>query len=503
MSNNQEVSQTTWKSPAGYIWSLIGSAVGFANILSFSAQVYKNGGGAFLIPYCIALFLLGIPLLILEGVIGNRTKLPLVSSYGTVWGKVGKTIGWLAVLSCLSIGAFYVTLTGYSVAYTYFSAINAIPVDSKDFFVNSFLKTTPSLSEFGQFSLPIFMSAVAVATVTFFVLVRDVRNGIERICSIFMPLLAVIITSFAIIVTFLPGGASGWIYYLRPDFTKLLNPSLWRDVFGQLFFSLSLGLGIIVGYSRHTGKKMNVARAMLYVALGDFAVSFIAGAAIFGCLAHISYMQQIPFDSILTTDSTFEIGFVVFPQIFKFFGPVLAQWIGVIFFFCIFIAGITGVFSIVESIAGNIEVEFKTTRQRAVTTTILSLMSLALLFCMGNASHLIEALVPMVIGTNMLIGGLALIIAFQYACLETRAEPVWQKKGRLNFYGFCLRYVAPLLLGLILIGNLSQEFHAFTLEKGVRWTWFIAALFIASGLAYFAKSTKKTPKHVIEFEVAS
>jgi len=74
MSNNQNISDTTWKSQAGFIWSLIGSAVGFANILSFSAQVYKNGGGAFLIPYCMALFILGIPLLILEGVIGYRMK---------------------------------------------------------------------------------------------------------------------------------------------------------------------------------------------------------------------------------------------------------------------------------------------------------------------------------------------------------------------------------------------------------------------------------------------
>src|ERR1700733_1438501 len=98
------VQQTTWRSQAGFVWSLIGSAVGFANILSFSAQLYKNGGGAFLIPYCMALFVLGIPLLILEGVIGYRMKAPLVAAYGAVWGKAGKTLVWLAVLACLSIG---------------------------------------------------------------------------------------------------------------------------------------------------------------------------------------------------------------------------------------------------------------------------------------------------------------------------------------------------------------------------------------------------------------
>lgn len=490
MSNNP-ISESTWKSQGGFVWSLIGSAVGFANILSFSAQVYKNGGGAFLIPYCMALFILGIPLLILEGLIGNRMKLPLVSAYGSAWGKAGKTLGWLAVLACLSIGGFYIVLTGYSVAYTYFAAMDSIPVDSKAFFIDAFLKSTSGITDFGQLSIPIFISTLAVAVATWFVLVRNVRDGIERVCSIFMPMLAVIMAVFAIIASCLPGGLEGWAYYLKPDFSKLLEPSLWRDVFGQLFFSLSLGLGIIVGYSRHTGQTTNVPRAMMYVALGDFAVSFISGAAIFGCLAHISYTQHIPFESILNTDSTFEIGFVVFPQILKFFGPLLAQCIGVIFFFCIFIAGITGVFSIVESIAGNIEVEFQTSRKRAVSATVIAITALAAMFCMGNASHLIDALAPMVIGTNMLIGGLALIFAFQYACKDIRNEPVWTMGGRMSPYAFCLRYVAPGLLGLILIGNLSQEFQSFDLAKGVRWAWFALALCASGILAQCAGSRSR------------
>lgn len=491
MSSVQNSGDTTWKSQTGFIWSLIGSAVGFANILSFSAQVYKNGGGAFLVPYCLALFILGIPLLILEGLIGNKMKAPLVTAYGNVLGRAGKTLGWLAVLACLTIGGFYIVLTGYSVAYSYFSAVDAIPIDSKSFFVDSFLKTTSSIKEFGGLSLPIFFSTIAVAIVTWLVLARNVRNGIEKICTIFMPMLAILMTTFAVIVCFLPGGMDGWVYYLKPSFSKLGDPALWRDVFGQLFFSLSLGLGIIVGYSRHTGKATNIAKAMMYVALGDFVVSFIAGAAIFGCLAHISFVQQIPFESIVTTDSSFEIGFVVFPQMLKFFGPVLSQVIGTVFFFCIFIAGITGVFSIAESIVGNVEVEFKTTRKKAVSITVILLALFGTLFCMGNASHLIDSLVPMVMGTNMLIGGLALIIVFQYASKEIKNDSIWKMGKSLNPYGFCLRYVAPSLLLIILFGNLMQEFQAFDFGKGVRWTWFVVAILSSGMLAYFARRQSK------------
>lgn len=492
MSNSKECSDSTWKSQTGYVWSLIGSAVGFANILSFSAQVYKNGGGAFLIPYILALVLLGVPLLILEGLIGYRTKAPLITAYGQVLGKLGKVFGWLSVLACLTIGGFYIVLTGYSVAYSYFSAFNVIPEDSKSFFLDSFLKISPSLSEWGHLSLPIFFSTLLVAISTWFVLVRNVKDGIEKICTIFMPLLALIMTTFAVVLTLLPGGIDGWYYYLKPNFSQLRDPSLWRDVFGQLFFSLSLGLGIIVGYSRHTKQNTNIPRAMMYVALGDFAVSFISGAAIFACLAHISYIQQIPFESILTSDSTFEIGFIIFPKMFKFFGTSVGPLIGVIFFFCIFIAGITGVFSITESIAGNIEVEFKTSRKKAVTATIVAMAVLSTFFCMGNGTHILDALVPMVMGTNMLIGGLALIIAFQYFSPELRQESVWLTNNRLTLYGFCLKYFAPLFLGMILIGNLFQEFQSFDLTKGIRWSWFLVALMLAGTFAQYAGSRFKT-----------
>ena len=465
-------STSTWKSQAGFVWSLIGSAVGFANILSFSAKAYKNGGGAYLIPYGIALLLIGIPFLILEGKIGHRWKSPLVASYGIVWGRAGKTLGWLAVLACLTIGAFYIVLTGYSVAYTFFAATNAIPEDTKGFFLNDFLQITSGIHNAGSFSIPIFLATGAVGLGSWYVLRQKVRDGIERICSIFMPILAVLMLAFATASFLLPGGSQGWVHYLTPNFSKIWDFGLWCDVFGQLFFSLSLGLGIIVGYSRHTGQTANIGRAMFYVAMGDFAVSFIAGSAIFGCLAHISYVQGIPFDQILTSDSTFEIGFILFPKIVKVFGPVLSQIVGTLFFFCVFIAGITGVFSIVESIAGNVEVEFKLTRQKAVGISLLVMLSMALFFCMGNGSHLIDALAPMVIGTNMLIGGLGLVYAFAY------------KRGALgfekNFYMLCLKIAAPPVLGTILIGNLFQEATHFDAMVLIRWCWLVGALFLAA-----------------------
>lgn len=476
---------STWKSQAGYIWSLIGSAVGFANILSFSAQVYRNGGGAFMIPYMLAVLLLGIPMLFLEGKIGYKWKLPLVAVYGQRGGTIGKTIGWLSIISCFTIGAFYIVLTGYSAAYAYFAATDQIPADSQTFFLSTFLKSTPSLSDFGGISWQILMATLFVGLMSWFVLARHVKDGVEKICSWFMPLLALMMLFFAISVSFLPGGLQGWIYYLKPDFSQLGNASLWRDIFGQLFFSLSLGLGIIVGYSRYTKQETNIAQAIIWVAIGDFTVSFIAGAAIFGCLAHISYIEQIPFDSILTTDSTFEIGFILFPQILKTFGPVLSPILGTLFFFCVFIAGITGVFSIIESIAGNIEVEFILTRVKAVTLVVGIIMLFSLIFCMGNASHIIDALAPMVLGINMLIAGLLMIFSFAY-----KKGALWTPKEEKSFMVFSLRYFSPLILSLILAANLWHESHHFDLAAGIRWAWLIGAWGVSAFLVYLTSKEK-------------
>jgi neurotransmitter:Na+ symporter, NSS family len=487
---------STWKSQGGYIWSLIGSAVGFANILSFSAQVYKNGGGAFLIPYMMALLILGVPMLFLEGMIGYKWKLPLVGAYGKKWGEVGKAIGWLSVIACLTIGAFYIVLTGYSAAYTYFAATDQIPVDSKTFFVESFLKTTSSITNFGVISWPIFLASVVVALVSWFILAREVKNGIERICSWFMPILAMIMTIFAIAVCFLPGGLDGWIYYLKPDFSKLANAGLWRDIFGQLFFSLSLGLGIIVGYSRYTKQETNIGQAMIWVAIGDFTVSFISGAAIFGCLAHISYTQNIPFEAILTTDSTFEIGFILFPQILKTFGPFFSPIIGTIFFFSIFIAGLTGVISIIESIVGNFEIEFRVGRIKAVSIIVTALIALSALFCMGNASHLIDALAPMVLGTNMLIAGILLILAFVYTPSAHPQDCISCIKQEKNFMVFSLRYFAPVILTIILIANLWHESQHLDLAVAIRWSWLIVAIGISTIVVFCSRRVRKLQAHV-------
>jgi neurotransmitter:Na+ symporter, NSS family len=484
MSDASVITTVSWKRESGFIWAMLGSAIGFANVLSFSAKCYQNGGGAFLIPYAVAVLVLGLPMLFLEGAVGHRMHLPIVSAYGSVVGHVGKFFGWLSIIAVATIGGFYTVLTAYSVAYAYFFGAHKITSNTEEFW-NDFLKSTDSISAWGGVSWPILICTLLVAFFSWFVMVRNIRSGVEKTCSIFLPLMMVLILFFGVVVSFLPGASIGFCNYLKPDFSKLASGSLWRDVFGQVFFSFSLGLGIVTGYSRHTKERTSIPRAMVCVALGDFLISFIAGFAIFGCVGYLSSITGVPFSEIIRSDSSFEIGFVIFPKILQMLGSVFAPITGVIFFFCIFIAGVTGLFSIIESITGNIEVEFGKSRKVAASVASGIIALLALSFCFGNSQSLLGALVPMVLGDNMLLGGIAEVVVFIYFSKLIRNDPIWVGGDRRTIAFRLLQFVVPVILLIILVSAISAEIDSgFGLSEAVRWGWFVVACGVSLALTW-------------------
>lgn len=477
MENN---SKMTFKKESGFIFAMVGSAIGFANILSFSAQCYKNGGGAFLIPFLIAILIIGLPMLFLEGIVGKKYGLPIASAYGQVLPSGFKILGWFAALTCLTIGAFYSVLTSWSVVYSYLAATSSIPADTASFFVQTFLKDSGSLTVLNGVAWPIFVATVGVALFTWWVMSRDINKGVEKACGFFMPLLFALFGLFTMAVIFLPGAFDGFYYYLKPDFSKLLEVRLWRDVFGHVFFSFSLGIGIVVGYSRHSAPGTNIKKAMIWVALGDVIFSFIAGFAIFGCVGFMSHKTGIPFHEIVKSDSTFQMGFIIFPQILQTFSPWIQPIVGSLFFFCVFIAGITGVFSIVESVSGNVEVEFGLSRKRAMSITVVVMMMMSTFFCMGNGVHILGALQPMVLGYAFLIGGMAQIYAFMMVDKNLKHDAIWQngKKTSLAFY--MAKYVGFAFLALSLVGSLYEEaIEPWSIAHAVRWTWFASVILLA------------------------
>jgi len=480
-----------WKSQSGFIWAVLGSVVGFANVLSFSAQCYRNGGGAFLIPYFVAYLLLGLPMLLLEGVIGQKFAMPLVTAYGKKAPVLGKYIGWIAIISCLTIGSFYIVLTAYSAMYTYFGAAGVIPDDTSYFFKYQFLQSTSSVLEMGSFSWQIFAAVAAIGLFVWWTMIRDISKGVETVCSMVMPLLTVFVVVFAIFSTFLPGALDGIIRFLRPDFSKLLDISLWRDVFGQLFFSLSLGLGIITGYSQYNGESFNLRKSMTLVAIGDFVISFIAGWVVFASVGYMSFVSGVPFQEMIKSDSSFEIGFIIFPKILKTFSLSWQPVLSFVFFFCVFIAGITGVFSIVESVTGNVEREFGLSRKTSVTVVLGVLGTMAAFFCLGNGQHIIGELSSMVLGLTMILSAFAELIVFLFITPAIRDDAIWFVNGKRRISFYAIKYAVPVLLLSILAGGIAVDVAQLGVGFAIRWTWFAAATIAAYTMMRIADTSKK------------
>ena len=470
-----------WKSQMGYIWAMVGSAVGFANILSFSAKCYYNGGAAFFIPLLTAVAILGFPLLILEGVIGQQLQLPLVSAFRRVAGRWGSFFGWMSILGVLTIGSYYTVINAWTLAYIYFAGTGQIGLDTESFFANEFLGDTGSLTVLGSFSLPVALFTILVVLFTGWVNTQNIQEGIEKISSLFLPMLFVILAGFAVAVCFLPGAWFGFRQYLIPDFAALANPKLWLTSFGHVFFSFSVALGIIVGYSRYTGEEVNIARSMMWVAAGDLLTSLISGFVIFGGIGYMAHISSTPFNEVVTSSGDlFGLGFVVFPRVMHTFGPIVAAVVGVLFFFSLFIAGITGLFSIVESVSGNIEVESGVRRERAVRIVLAIILGLSFMLCFGNGPHLIGAIDAMTAGVNVLVAGLAMICVFMYHAPEVVGHQAWFVGDRRAFAYYALKYVSPVVLLFVLGSSIVDEVQTgFGLAEAIRWGWLACAVLVA------------------------
>lgn len=252
-----------WSSHIGFILAAIGAAVGIGNIWRFSAVLGQNGGGAYLIPYFIAVFVFGLPLMILEITMGRKFRGTVVSSFKAV--RPGfRFIGWLLCAIEFLILSYYLVITGWTIAFTVFSATG----------------DTATFSGFTATYQPVLYAVLAVL-LTGIVVSTGVQKGIERISLIMIPICIFILAIMAVFSVTLPGFSEGMRYLFTPDFSVLTHADLWIAAFGQAFFSLSVGEGILLTYGSYTAKDQDIPFAALTITIVDTFVALLAGIVIF------------------------------------------------------------------------------------------------------------------------------------------------------------------------------------------------------------------------------
>jgi NSS family neurotransmitter:Na+ symporter len=263
----------------------VGSAVGLGNVWRFPYVCYDNGGGAFLIPFFVAIFTAGIPLLILEFSVGHWARGTPPIAFRKV-GKKWEWAGWLAALMPFIVAAYYVVVMAWCFSYMVYSIDLRWGAEAGRFFT-SFLGDTGSPLTLGGISLPILISLFAMWVTIFLILYKGVKR-IGKVVALTVPLPTILLIILTIRGLTLPGAMEGISYYLTPDFSKLGDVNVWLAAYAQVFFSFSLAQGIMITYASFLKKKSDLTNNAFIVALADAGTAFLAGFAVFSVVGYLT-----------------------------------------------------------------------------------------------------------------------------------------------------------------------------------------------------------------------
>ncbi len=357
---NPPAKREQWTGQYGFILAAVGSAIGLGNIWRFPGVAYTNGGGAFLIPYLVALLTAGIPILLLDYSLGHRYR----GSSPTVFRRISRkweALGWFQVIICLVIMAYYAVILAWAVRYMFFSVNEAWGDDTLSFFVGDFLQ----LSDPGAGSnvVPgIFWPLVAVWSAAAIIIALGVTRGLEKLSRFFIPFLIVIFAALVVRALFLPGAAEGLNSFFTPNWSALADPHVLIAAYSQILFSLSVAFGIMLTYSSYLGKRTDVTSTGLVTGLANSSFEILAGIGVFATLGYMAAQQGVGVSELEGITGPI-LSFVTFPAIISLMpgGPVF----GVIFFASLTIAGFTSLVSLIQVVSAAVQEKFGLGRRLA------------------------------------------------------------------------------------------------------------------------------------------
>ena len=396
-----------WSARSGFIIAAVGSAVGLGNIWRFPYVAYENGGGAFLIPYLIALLTAGLPLLFLDYAVGHRSNGAPPKAYKQLLKKA-EGLGWWQVCVCIIIGLYYAGVLTWAGSYIYFSFGQAWGSDPESFFFKTYLQTTDSKTFDLSFISHLFWPLVGVWIGVLAILYGGVKKGVELSNKIFLPLLIVLFTILVIQAVRLPGASEGLNAFFTPNWSAMTDYKVWLAAYGHIFFSLSVGFGIMVTYSSYLKPKTNLTGSGLIVGFANSSFELLAGIGVFAALGFMAHAAGKPVDEVVS--GGIGLAFIAFPKIISSLGSG-ADFFGILFFTSLFVAGITSMVSILEVPIAALQDKLKWGRVKAVTvvgggTGIVSIF----LFSTTNAIKLVDIIDHFINNLGIVSGALASII---------------------------------------------------------------------------------------------
>lgn len=342
-----------------FILAAIGSAVGLGNIWRFPYVAYENGGGAFLLPYLVALLTAGIPFLLLDYAIGHRNRGSAPLSFARL-RRGAEGLGWWQVGICAVIAVYYAAVIAWALRYTFFSLDQAWGSDPEAFFFGDVLQAG-DVGVTADVVPGVLVPLAVVWVVVLVVMALGVQRGIGATSVVFIPVLVLAFGALVVQALLLPGATAGLDAFFTPDWATLTSASVWAAAFGQIFFSLSVGFGIMITYASYTGRRENMIGSGLVVGFANSGFELLAGIGVFAALGFMAQASGVGVGEV--AGGGIGLAFIAFPTIIS-QAPAGAV-LGVLFFGSLVIAGVTSLVSVIEVVISAFRDKFETSRLTA------------------------------------------------------------------------------------------------------------------------------------------
>lgn len=469
-----------WAGRSAFILAAIGSAVGLGNLWGFPYKLYTYGGGAFLIPYFIAMLVMGIPLLIMEFSVGHWAQQSPPGAFKRVMKKY-RFVGWWLVGLAFVIITYYAVILGWCVNYLVMSiggmfgqlpwaggTTAATAQHAFERMVGTSLDNptfTPNAP-----ALWVVLGTAGAWALVYLCLFKGV-GWVSRVVLITVPLPWMMLVILTVRGLTLEGAVEGLEFYLEPRWDKLAEPETWRFAFGQVFFSMSLGFAVMLSYASFLHRRSDLNNNALIIGLGDLGTSFVAGIAVFSMLGGMAHALQQAGQPTAVPDlvpsGTVGLSFIVFP-----FGLAQLPWAGffsTVFFIALLTLGIDSAFSIVEACLASV-CDVGDRFKRSVVLPIICIVGflIGLLFTTeGGGLFLLDFTDGMINGPfGILIVALAecLIVgwAWRGKFLRTMRDHANERSDWKLYiwWDIIIKFIAPAFLAILFTWSLSGIIHA-------------------------------------------
>lgn len=443
----------------GFILAAAGSAVGLGNLWRFPYLAEEYGGGAFLLTYLILVVTFGVTLMITELAIGRRTGKSCIDAFLDL-GEKYKIVGWIIAIIPIIIVPYYCVIGGWVVKYFAEYAAGVGSTLSSPSFFNSFISSDMA----GLFDNPLVWFLI-FALVTVLVITFGVEKGVERISKILMPALFILLIIICVYTMTLPGIGEGLEYYLVPNMDEFSMKTV-LGAMGQLFYSLSLAMGILITYGSYMRKKENIEMSAYTIALTDTCMAFISGLIIVPAFIVVSGASEGMTDG-------FGLLFTTMPMIFE--SMPAGSILGGSFFLLAILAALTSSISLAETVVSIFKDRWKLTRIMACAACLALILVLGMLSCLGFGP--LSSVEPLGMSfleffdfiTNsilMPIVALATCIIVGYIVKTRFVTDEVESSGKFRtkrLYVVMIQIVCPLCMALILVTGLLDYFGIYTI----------------------------------------